>query len=81
MQEISFPQWPFESRPKQDKKLLPDWMDWLSYLAGGSKMRFQFLAYQVDKEIIIKWWKDFLLYFTTLETYLVMDGGNNKICF
>jgi hypothetical protein len=46
MQEILLVRWPFESRPRQDKKLLPDWMDWLSNLADGSKMRFQFLAYR-----------------------------------
>jgi hypothetical protein len=40
-------------------------------------VRCQFLAYflqsphQVDKKKVVKWWKDFLLYFTTLETYLV----------
>ena len=69
--------WLLEGRPRQGKKLLPDWLDWLSYLAGSSKSHHEisisyiFLQspHQVDMKNVVKWWKDFLLYFTTLETY------------
>jgi hypothetical protein len=54
-----------------------DWLDWLSYLAGSSKSHreisisciFLQSPHQVDMKNFVKWWKDFLLYFTTLETY------------
>ena len=79
MEEIEFPQWFFEGRPRQGKKLLPDCLDWLSYLAGSSKRHSEtsisciFLQspHQVDMKNVVKWWKDFLSYFTTLETYRV----------
>ena len=79
MEEIEFSRWFFEGRPRQGKKLLPDWLDWLSYLAGSSKshraisISYIFLQspHQVDMKNVVKWWKDFLLYFTTLETYRV----------
>ena len=29
-------------------------------------------SHQVDMKNLVKWWKDFLLYFTTLETYHVI---------
>ena len=57
--------------------MLPDWLDWLSYLADSSKshceisISFIFLQspHQVELKNVAKWWKDFLLYFTTPVTY------------
>ena len=57
--------------------MLPDWLDWLSYLASSSKSHreisisciFLQTPHQVDMKNVVKWWKDFVLYFTTLETY------------
>ena len=77
MQEILFPRCLFEGRPSQGKILLPDWLDWLSYLTGGSKSHRETsiscillqYPYQVHMKNVVKWGKDFLLYFTTLETY------------
>ena len=75
----------FEGRPRQGKKLLPDW---LSYLAGSSKSHreisissiFLQSPHQVYMKNVVKWWKDFLLYFTTLETYqLPCKANHNKI--
>jgi hypothetical protein len=80
-QEILYPPWLFEGRPRQGKKLLPGWLDWLSYLAGSSKSHreisisciFLQSPYQVDIKNDGKWWTFLLLlYFTTLETYCVI---------
>ena len=57
--------------------MLPDWLDWLPYLAGSSKSHceisifciFLQCPHQVDMKNVYKSRKDFLLYFTTLETY------------
>ena len=35
MQEIILPQWLFECRPRQDKKVLANGLDWMSYRAGS----------------------------------------------
>ena len=77
MEEIEFLKWVFEGRPRQGKNVLPDGLNWLCYLAGSSKSHREnsissiFLEYpnQVDMKNVVKWWKDFLSYFTTLETY------------
>ena len=37
MEEIEFPQWLFEGRPRQGKNVLPDGLNWLCYFAGSSK--------------------------------------------
>jgi hypothetical protein len=63
MQEIQFPRWLFEGRPRQGKKLLPDWVDWLSYLASSSKSNrdisisciFLKSPHQVDMKNVVKW--------------------------
>ena len=70
----------FNGRPSQGKRLIPDWLDWLSYLAGTSKSYHEisisciFLQspYQVDTKKVAKYWKDFLCYSNTLETYSVL---------
>ena len=47
-------------------------------VAQKATMRFQISfifkqsPHQVDMKNFVKWWKDFLLYFTTLETYRVL---------
>ena len=43
VQEISFTPWLFEDRSREGKKLLPDLLDWLSYLAGRSKCHHEIL--------------------------------------
>ena len=79
MQEIKFSWWLFEGRPRQDKKVLPDWLDWLCYFAGSSKSHINGISIscispqQVDLKNIFKHWKDFLWYSVTLETYLEMS--------
>ena len=77
MQEIRSPQWLIDLRADQGR--VPDWLDWLSYLAGSSKSHeisifciFLQSPHQVDMKNLVKWWKDFLLYFTTLKTYCGM---------
>ena len=77
MEEIEFPWWLFEGRPRQGKNVLPDGRNWLCYFAGSSKshrensISFIFLEspHQVDEKNVVKCRKDFLSYFTTLETY------------
>ena len=61
----------------QGKNVLPDGLNWLCYFAGSSKSHrensisfiFWESPHQVDMKIVVKCWKDFLSYFTTLETY------------
>ena len=55
-----------KGRQRQDKKLLPDGLDWLCYLAGTSKSYCQ----NNISCIFHNFCRDFLLYFTTLDTYL-----------
>ena len=77
MEEIEFSRWLFEGRLRQGKNVLPDGLNWLCYFAGSSKshrensISFIFLEspHQVDMKNVVKCWKDFLSYFTTLETY------------
>ena len=79
MEEIEFSRWLFEGRLRQGKNVLPDGLNWLCYFAGNSKshrensISFIFLEspHQVDMKNVVKCWKDFLSYFTTLETYRV----------
>ena len=42
MEEIEFSRWLFEGRPRQGKNVLPDWLNWLCYLAGSSKPSWEF---------------------------------------
>ena len=80
MEEIEFLRWLFEGRPRQGKNVLPYGLNWLCYFAGSSKshrensISFIFLEspHQVDVKNVVKGWKDFLSYFTTLETYRVL---------
>ena len=59
MQENLFPQWLFEDRLRQGRRLLPDWQ---SYLAGSSKSHreisisciFLQSLYQLDMKNIVK---------------------------
>ena len=77
MKEIEFSRWLFEGRPRQGKNALPDGLNWLCYFAGNSKSHHEnsisFISlespHQVDKKNVVKCWKDFLSYFTNLETY------------
>ena len=77
MEEIELSRWLFEGRLRQGKNVLPDGLNWLCYFAGSSKSHredsiyFIFLesTHQVDMKNVGKCWKDFLSYFTTLETY------------
>ena len=72
----------FSRRLRQCKNVLPDGMNWLWYFAGSSKSHreisisciFLQSSNQVDMKNVVKWWKDFLLYFTTLETYRDNDN-------
>ena len=65
--------------------MLPDGLNWVCYLAGSSKshrensISFIFLEspHQVDMKNVAKCWKDFLSYFTTLETY----RGSTELSF
>ena len=88
MKEIEFSRWLFEGRLRQGKNLLPDGLNWLCYLAGSSKshrensISFIFLESpdQVGMKNVVKCWKDFLSYFTTLETYRGLGAsGPGKI--
>ena len=75
MQEIKFIWWLLEGRPWQGKKWLPDWLDWLFYLADGSKSHHEisisyiFLQspHQVEMKNIVKCYKDFLGYSNILD--------------
>ena len=77
MEEIEFSQWLIEGRLRLGKNVLPDGLNWLCYFAGSSKshrensISFIFLEspYEVDMKNVVKCWKYFLSYFTTLETY------------
>ena len=71
MEEIEFSRWLFESRLRQGKNVLPDGLNWLCYFGGENSISFIFLKspHQVDMKNVVKCWKDFLFYFTTLETY------------
>ena len=79
MEEIEFSRWLLEGRLRQCKNVLPDGLNWLCYFAGSSKslrensIPFIFLEspHQVGMKNVVKCWKDFLYYFTTLETYCV----------
>ena len=81
MEEIEFSRWLFEGRLRQGKNVLPDGLNWLCYFAGSSKSHrensifFIFLEspHQVDMKNVVKCRKDFLSYFTTLETYRVLS--------
>ena len=85
MEEIEFSQWLYEGRLRQCKNVLPDGLNWLCYFAGSSKshsensisFRFWESPHQVDMKNVVKYWKDFLFYFTTLETYRVRVSYNN----
>ena len=74
MEEIEFSWWFLESRLRQGKNVLPDGLNWLYYFAGSSKshrdnsIAFIFLEspHQVDMKNVVKYWKDFFSYFTTL---------------
>ena len=74
MEEIEFSHWLFEG-----KNVLPDGLTWLCYFAGSSKSHrensisfiFWESPHRVDMKNVVKYWKDFLFYFTTLETYRV----------
>ena len=76
MEEIELSRWLFEGRLRQGKNVLPDGLNWLCYFAGSSKshrensISFIFLEspHQVGMKNVVKCWKDFLSYFTTLET-------------
>ena len=60
----------------QKPSSLIDGLNWLCYFAGSSKSHYEnsisfiFLEsrHQVDMKNVVKCWKDFLSYFTTLET-------------
>jgi hypothetical protein len=62
MEEIEFSRVFFEGRPKQDKNVLPDGLNWLCYFAGNSKshrensISFIFLEspHQVGMKNIVK---------------------------
>ena len=77
MEEIEFSRWLFEGRLRQGKNVLPDGLNWLCYFAGSSKSHrensisstFLEFPHQVDRKNVVKYWKDFLSYFTALETY------------
>ena len=77
MLEIELSGWLFEGRPRQGKNMLPDGLNWLCFLAGSSKSHCEnsisciFLesSGQVDMKNVAKCWKEFLCYFTSLETY------------
>ena len=77
MEEIEFSRWLFEGRLRQGKNVLPDGLNWLRYFPGSSKshrenpisFKFHESPHQVDMKNVVKCWKDFLSYFTTLETY------------
>ena len=81
MEEIEFSRWLFEGRPRQGKNVLPDGLpdglNWLCYFAGSPRSHrensisliFLESPHQVDMKNVVKCWKDFLSYFTTLETY------------
>ena len=81
LEEIEFSRWLFEDRLRQSKNVLPDGLNWLCYFAGSSKshrensISFIFLEspHQVDMKNVVKCWKDFLSYFTTLETYRALS--------
>ena len=67
----------FQGSPRQGKKLLQDGLDRLSYLACSTNSHHEisisciFLEFphQVDMKTVVKCWKDFLRYSTTIETY------------
>ena len=77
MEEIEFSRWLFEGRLRRCKNELPDGLNWLCYFAGSTKshrensISFIFLEspHQVDMKNVVKCWKDFLWYSTTLETH------------
>ena len=77
MEEIKLSRWLFEGRLRQGKNVLPDGLHWLCYFAGSSKSHrensISFIVLespdQVDMKNVVKCWKDFVSYFTTLETY------------
>ena len=77
MEEIEFSRWFFEGRLRQGKNRLPYGMSWLCYFSGSSKSHRENSTsivllespHQVDMKNVVKCWKDFLLYFTTLEPY------------
>ena len=79
MEEIELSWWLFEGRLRQGQNVLPDGLNWLWYFAGSSKSHlensisciFFESLHQVDMKSIVKCWKVFLWYFTTLETYCV----------
>ena len=87
MEEIEFSRWLFEGRPRKGKNVLPYGLNWLCYFAGSSKIHrensisFIFLEspHQVDMKNVVKFWKDFLSYFTTLETYRVLCDFFSKM--
>ena len=67
--------------------MLPDELNWLCYFVGSSKSHREnsissiFLESpdQVDMKKVVKCWKDFLFYFTTLETYRGKYLGPGKV--
>ena len=77
MEEIEFSRWLFEGRPRQGKNVLPDWLNWLCYLAGSSKSRHEnsisFILlespHQEDMKNVVKYSKHFFGYFNSQETH------------
>ena len=76
MEEIEFSQWLSEGRLRQGKNVLLDGLNWLCYFADSSKSHrensISFIFLEVDLKNVVKCRKDFLSYFTTLETYRVI---------
>jgi hypothetical protein len=76
-------------RADQGRAKMPDGPNWLCYFAGSSKshrensISFVFLEspHEVDIKNVVKCWKDFLSYFTTLETYRGLLCKNNLKLF
>ena len=91
MEEIVIAWWLFKGRLRQGKNVLPDGLNWLCYFAGSSRSHHEnsisFIVlestHQVDMKNVVKCWKDFLPYFTTLETYrvsVILDMPYSQAC-
>ena len=84
MEEIEFSRWLFEDRLRQDKNMLPDGLNWLSYFAGNSRshrensISFIFLEspHQVGMKNIVKCYKHFFGYFNALKTHSDLVFGS-----
>ena len=75
MEEIEFSWWLFDGRLRQEKKVLPDGLNWLCYFAGSSKSHrensclsyfWNPLSSRHEKRCQIL--QTFFRYFNTLET-------------